>query len=63
VHRTQCGRVGEGDNGGANGVARGPNSSRQSRQAIKTMRDTRADMKDKYKEPSRGGLALNVVEC
>jgi hypothetical protein len=30
--------------------------------AIKTMRDTRADMKDKYKETSRGGLALNVVE-
>jgi hypothetical protein len=27
------------------------------------MRDTRADMKDKYKETSRGGLALNVVEC
>jgi L-serine dehydratase len=31
--------------------------------AIKTMRDTGADMKDKYKETSRGGLALNVVEC
>ncbi|MEA9985555.1 MULTISPECIES: L-serine ammonia-lyase [Subtercola] len=32
-------------------------------QAIKTMRETGADMKDKYKETSRGGLALNVVEC
>jgi len=30
---------------------------------IKTMRDTGADMKDKYKETSLGGLALNVVEC
>ena len=31
--------------------------------AIKTMRDTGADMMDKYKETSRGGLAVNVVEC
>jgi L-serine dehydratase len=31
--------------------------------AIKTMRETGADMKDKYKETARGGLALNVVEC
>ncbi len=31
--------------------------------AIKTMRDTGADMADKYKETSLGGLALNVVEC
>jgi L-serine dehydratase len=31
--------------------------------AIRTMRDTGADMKEKYKETSRGGLALNVVEC
>jgi len=31
--------------------------------AIKTMRDTGADMKAKYKETSQGGLALNVVEC
>ncbi|MDT7581008.1 MAG: L-serine dehydratase, partial [Pseudonocardiales bacterium] len=31
--------------------------------AIKTMRDTGADMKDKYKETSRGGLAVNVIEC
>jgi L-serine dehydratase len=30
---------------------------------IKTMRDTGADMKDKYKETSRGGLAVNVIEC
>lgn len=29
---------------------------------IKTMRDTGADMKTKYKETARGGLALNVVE-
>jgi L-serine dehydratase len=31
--------------------------------AIKTMRETGADMKDKYKETSRGGLAVNVIEC
>jgi L-serine dehydratase len=30
---------------------------------IKTMRETGADMKTKYKETARGGLALNVVEC
>ena len=29
---------------------------------IKTMRDTGRDMQDKYKETSRGGLALNVIE-
>ena len=29
---------------------------------IKTMRDTGADMKLKYKETSRGGLAINVIE-
>jgi L-serine dehydratase len=31
--------------------------------AIKTMRETGADMKIKYKETSRGGLAVNVIEC
>ena len=30
---------------------------------IKTMRDTGRDMKTKYKETSRGGLAVNIVEC
>jgi L-serine dehydratase len=30
---------------------------------IKTMRDTGRDMMDKYKETSRGGLAVNVIEC
>jgi L-serine dehydratase len=30
---------------------------------IKTMRETGADMKTKYKETSRGGLAVNVIEC
>ena len=29
---------------------------------IKTMRETGADMKTKYKETARGGLAINVVE-
>ncbi|MCJ8505419.1 L-serine ammonia-lyase [Kocuria flava] len=32
-------------------------------QAVKTMRETGKDMKIKYKETSRGGLAVNVVEC
>ena len=31
--------------------------------AIKTMRETGANMKIKYKETSRGGLAVNVIEC
>ena len=30
---------------------------------IRTMRDTGRDMADKYKETSRGGLAVNVIEC
>jgi L-serine dehydratase len=30
---------------------------------IRTMRATGADMQDKYKETSRGGLAVNVTEC
>ncbi|WP_280325550.1 L-serine ammonia-lyase, partial [Pseudomonas sp. BN102] len=32
-------------------------------QVIRTMRDTGADMHDKYKETSRGGLAVSAVEC
>lgn len=32
-------------------------------EVIKTMRDTGADMKAHYKETSRGGLAVNVIEC
>jgi L-serine dehydratase len=30
---------------------------------IRTMRQTGADMSTKYKETSRGGLAVNVIEC
>ena len=30
---------------------------------IRTMRDTGRDMRDKSKETSRGGLAVNVIEC
>ncbi len=30
---------------------------------IKTMRQTGADMLTKYKETSRGGLAVNIIEC
>ena len=32
-------------------------------QVIKTMRQTGADMRSKYKETSRGGLAVNIIEC
>ena len=32
-------------------------------QVIETMRRTGADMNDKYKETSLGGLAVNVVAC
>ncbi|HEY6493943.1 MAG TPA: L-serine ammonia-lyase [Trebonia sp.] len=31
--------------------------------AVKTMRQTGQDMHSKYKETSRGGLAVNIVEC
>lgn len=31
--------------------------------AIHTMRETGKDMLDKYKETSRGGLAVNIIEC
>ena len=30
---------------------------------IRTMKQTGADMKTKYKETSRGGLAVNIIEC
>ncbi|MGK9065702.1 L-serine ammonia-lyase [Stutzerimonas chloritidismutans] len=30
---------------------------------IRTMRQTGADMKSKYKETARGGLAVNIIEC
>ena len=30
---------------------------------IKTMRETGADTKTKYKETARGGLAVNIIEC
>ncbi len=30
---------------------------------IRTMRETGADMKSKYKETARGGLAVNIIEC
>jgi L-serine dehydratase len=30
---------------------------------IETMRQTGADMKTKYKETARGGLAVNIIEC
>ncbi|RKN40824.1 L-serine ammonia-lyase [Streptomyces hoynatensis] len=32
-------------------------------QAIRTMKQTGADMSVKYKETARGGLAVNIIEC
>jgi len=32
-------------------------------EVIETMRQTGADMKSKYKETARGGLAVNIIEC
>ncbi|MGB3762708.1 MAG: L-serine ammonia-lyase, iron-sulfur-dependent, subunit alpha, partial [Ornithinimicrobium sp.] len=32
-------------------------------QAVTTLRTTGADMSEKYKETSTGGLAVNVTEC
>ena len=32
-------------------------------QVIKTMMDTGKDMQEIYKETSKGGLAVNVIEC
>ena len=32
-------------------------------QAIKTMRETSADMMTKYMETALGGLTVNIVEC
>ena len=32
-------------------------------QVMRTMVETGRDMKDKYKETARGGLAVNIVEC
>ncbi|MFK8003210.1 MAG: L-serine ammonia-lyase [Polyangiales bacterium] len=32
-------------------------------QVIETMRQTGADMKTKYKETARGGLAVHIIEC
>jgi L-serine dehydratase len=32
-------------------------------QVIRTMRQTGLDMQSKYKETSKGGLAINITEC
>jgi L-serine dehydratase len=32
-------------------------------QVIETMRQTGCDMNARYKETSRGGLAINVIDC
>lgn len=30
---------------------------------IQTMKETGKDMSDKYKETSKGGLAVSIIEC
>jgi L-serine dehydratase len=48
----------------ANLALRGDGSHRVSLDAaLRSMRDIGADMHDRYKETSRGGLAVNVTEC
>ena len=64
LHRAQRRRLGQGHHRRPDGRARRRRSTTSPLdKAIKTMRETGADMKDKYKETARGGLALNVVEC
>ena len=63
VHRAQRDGFGQGDQR-ARMAMRGDGKHRVSLdKVIKTMRDTGRDMKTKYKETSRGGLAVNVIEC
>ena len=47
----------------AAGAARRRRHTMSLDKVIKTMRETGADMKVKYKETARGGLAVNVIEC
>ena len=63
LHRAQRRGLDQGDHGGPDGRARRRLALRLARPGIKTMRETGRDMKDKYKETARGGLAVNVVEC
>ena len=63
VHRAQCDRAVKAINA-ARMALRGDGTHYVSLdKVIKTMRETGADMKTKYKETSRGGLAVNVIEC
>jgi hypothetical protein len=45
--------------GSLGATGKGPRSDK----VIRTMRETGKDMRAKYKETSRGGLAVNVIEC
>ena len=64
LHRAQRGGVGQGDHRRPAwpSAATARTTSRSTRRSRPCARPAR-DMKDKYKETARGGLALNVVEC
>ena len=62
LHRAQCDGRGQGHQRPRMAL-RGDGKHKVSLdKVIKTMRDTGRDMQDKYKETSRGGLAVNVIE-
>jgi L-serine dehydratase len=63
VHRTQCFWRHQGDQCRINGPARRWHAPLSLDQAIETLRQTGTDMQSKYRETSRGGLAVNVPEC
>ena len=63
LHRAQRHGRGEGDQRRAPGAARRRHALVSLDKVIATMRQTGADMSTKYKETSRGGLAVNVIEC
>ena len=64
VHRAQRGRQRQGDHraAGSRCAATAPTTSRSTRSSRRCARPG-ADMKVKYKETARGGLAVNVIEC
>ena len=62
IERNAVGSV-QGDHRGPAGAARRRPHTVSLDKVIKTMMETGADMKIKYKETARGGLAVNIVEC
>jgi hypothetical protein len=44
-------------------LSTGAGAATAAQSGIATMREAGRDMKDKYKETARGGLAVSIVEC